>query len=87
MNRLQRSLEARALAVEAVDHDEAGKAQLLGGLPGFLRLHLNAGHRIDHDNGRIRHAQPGARVSKKIRHPGRIDDVDLGLVPFGVREA
>ena len=87
MDGLQRAFEARTLAIEPVDHDEAGKAELLGGLPGFLGLHLHAGHGIDDDERRIGHAQPGACVGEKVRHSGRIDDVDLGFVPLGVGQA
>ncbi len=87
MNGLEGPFEARALAVEAVDDDQAGKFQLVARLPGFFGLHLNTRHCIDDDQGRIGHSQRSARVREKVCHPGRIDEVDLGFVPLDVREA
>ena len=87
VNRLQRALEAGALAIEAIDDDQAGQPGLLGGLPGFFGLHLHAGDGIDDENGRVGHAQRRARVGQKVGHARRVDEVDLRLVPFGVGEA
>ena len=87
MNRLQRALEAGALAIEAIDDHQARQPGLFGGLPGLFRLHLHAGDRIDDENGRIGDAQRRARVGEKVGDARRVDEVDLRLVPLGVGEA
>ncbi len=50
-------------------------------------MHFDAGNRVDDDDGGFRDAQSGARVRQEVRKPGRIDDVDLVLLPLGVGEA
>ena len=87
VNRLQRALEARALAIEAIDDDQARQPELFGRLPGLFRLHLNAGDRVDDDNGRVGDAQRRARIGEKVGDARRVDEVDLRLVPLGVGEA
>ena len=87
VNRLERAFEARALAVEAIDDDQAGQSGLFGGLPCFFRLHLNAGDGVNDENGRVGDAQRRARIGQKVGDARRVDEVDLCLVPFGVGEA
>jgi hypothetical protein len=82
-----RAIERCPIAVEPVDADQAGQAQLGGGLPCLLRLHLDPGHGVhDHERG-IGHAQRRARVIEEVPEAGRVDEVDLGLVPLRVRQA
>ena len=87
VNRLERALQARALAVEAIDDHQAGQSGLLGGLPCLLRLHLNAGDGVNDENGRVSNAQSRARIGQKVGDARRVDEVDLCLVPFGVCKA
>ena len=87
VNRLQRALEARALAIEPIDDDEPRQPGLLGGLPGFFGLHLHARDRVDDDDRGVGDAQRRARVGEKVRDARRVDEVDFGLVPLGVGEA
>ena len=84
---LERPLEAGALAIEAVEDDDARDAQLLGGRPDLFGRTSTPGDGVhDHQRG-IRDAQRRARVAQEIRHPRRVDEVDLVLVPLDVGEA
>ena len=47
--RLQRALEARALAIEPVDDDQSRQVELLGRRPHLFGLHHHAGDRVDDD--------------------------------------
>ena len=85
--RLERSVEARALAVEPIQHDDARHLELLGGRPDFLGRDLDAGDSVDDDERAIRDAQRRARVAQEVRHAGRVDEIDLVLVPLDVGEA
>ena len=59
-----------------------------GGLgPQLLGLHFDAGDGIDDDDGGFGDAERGARVGQEVGEPGRVDDVDFGLLPLGVGEA
>ena len=53
----QRAVEARALAIEPVDDDEAGQAERLGLGPYLFGLHLDAGDRIDDEHRRVGDAE------------------------------
>ena len=87
VDRLERPLDARPLAIEAIDDDEPGQPGLFGRLPCLLGLHLHARHRVDnHDRG-VGDAQRGARIRQKVSDAWRVDEVDFGLVPLGVGEA
>ena len=85
--RLQRALEAGALAVEAVHHDEARQLQLLGGRPHFLGLHHDAGHTVNHHHGSVGHVQGCSGIAQEVPDARSIDDVDLVCVPLGEGEA
>ena len=84
--RLDGAIQAGALAVEAVEDDEPRHLQLLGAAPHLLGRHLDAGHRIDDDDGGIGDAQRRARVAQEVGHARRVDEVDFDLVPLGVGE-
>ena len=79
VQRLERALEAGALAVEPVHDDEPRQAERRGLGPELLGLHFDAGHRVDDDDGRFGDAQRGAGVAHEVGEAGRVDDVDLGL--------
>ena len=85
--RLKRSIEARALAIEAVQHDQARQPELLRSVPHFFGLHHDAGNGVDDDQRRVCDLQRRARVGEEVAHPGRVDEIDLLLVPLGVGEA
>ncbi|MGC4084619.1 MAG: hypothetical protein QM736_21505 [Vicinamibacterales bacterium] len=85
--RLQRSFEAGALAIDAVDDDQARQVQFVSGLPDFLGLHHHTGHRVDDHDRRVDDVQCRPRVAEEVADTRRVDDVDLVLVPLGVGEA
>ena len=87
VQRRQRSLQAGAFAVQAVDDDEAWQGELLGRGPDFFGLHHHAADRIDDDQRGVRDVKRGGGVGEEIPHPGRVDQVDLVFVPLGVGEA
>ena len=64
--RLQRALEAGALAIEPVDDDEARQLELLRRLPDFLGLHHDAGHGVDDDQRGVGDVQRRARVAQEV---------------------
>ena len=43
--------------------------------------------RVDDDDRRVGDVQRGARVAQEVADAGRVDQIDLLLVPLGVREA
>ena len=85
--RVERARQAGALAIEPVEHDEPRQAELPGGVPHFLGLDHRSGHGVDHDGGGVDHVQRGARVAQEIADARRVDEVNLVLVPLGIREA
>ena len=76
------ALEVGAFAVELIDHDGAGKLEIVGKAPDLLGLHFHAGHAIHHHQGGIGRYQGGAGVIDKDVVAGGIEDVDLGFFPF-----
>ena len=87
VNRLQRALETRALAIETIDDNQARQPDLVGRLPGLLRLHLHAGNGVDDHNRGVGNAESRARIRQEVRDARRVDEVDFRLVPLGVGEA
>jgi hypothetical protein len=86
LDSFERALERGVVAVHAVDDDQTRQPALLGVAPDLLRLHLDARHRVDHDERRFGHAQRRARLGQEVRVAGRVDQVDLGLLPLHERE-
>ena len=86
LDRLERPLEGGVVAVHAVDHDEAREAALLREAPDLLGLDLDAGDGVDHHQRGLGDAQRRARLGQEVRVAGRVDQVDLGLLPLGERE-
>ena len=77
--RAQGAVEAGALAVELVDEDQAGQAQLGGEVPDRLGLGLDALHRAHHDDGQVDDRQRGADLAEEVGVPGGVDDVELDV--------
>jgi hypothetical protein len=55
---------------------------LLGVGPHLLRLHLDPGHAVHHDQRSVGHPQRGARLGEEVRVAGGVEEVDLGLAPL-----
>ena len=83
---LERALERGVVAVHAVDDQQAGDARLLGVAPDLLGLHLDARDRVHHHDRGVGHAQRRARLGEEVGVAGRVDQVDLGLLPLGEGE-
>src|SRR5207244_9133336 len=72
--------------VHLVDDDqrrEVAGAQLL---PGELRADDDAGARPDHEQGPLGCPQRAADIAGEVLEPGRVEQVDLVLVPGQVRD-
>ena len=77
------AVEIRARAIHLVD--EAEPRDLIFGClpPDRFRLRLNARHAVKHGDSAVKHAQAALHLGGEINMPGRIDDVDLMIVPTG----
>ena len=82
LERVQRAEEVGPLAVEHVHVDEPGDAQLGGPLPQPLGGDLDAHHAVDHEHGRLAHAQRAQGVGDEGRLAGRVDQIDLDVAPL-----
>ena len=60
------ALEAGPLAVELVDEDHPGHAELGGLTPHRLGLHLHAVHRAHHEHREVDDAEGGADVAEEV---------------------
>ena len=87
MQGLERPFKAGTIAFEPADDDDARQVQFSGLGPELLGLHFDAGDGIDDNEGALDDAQRGAGITEKVGESRRIDDVDFGLLPFGVGEA
>ena len=85
--RFEGPIEAGALPVEQVQHDQTRQTEVGGEVPDLLRLNLDPGHGIDDDECGVRHAQGGAHVAQEVAHAGRVDEVELPPLPLRVGDA
>ena len=78
---LEGPLEIGADAVHLVDEADARHAVLVGLAPDGLRLRLDPGHRVEHGDGAVEHAQRALDFGGEVHVAGRIDDVLPVLAP------
>jgi len=83
--RLERAEEVGALAVEAVDDDDARQVVLRRELPDLLGLHLDAGDRVHDDDRRLHDPEPRARVGDEIAVPRGVHQVEVMALPVAIR--
>jgi hypothetical protein len=76
--------EGGAIAIESRARDQARQPEFLGRRPDLFRGHLDAGDGVDGHNRGLGHPKRGLRVGQEVAHAGRVDDVDLLLVPLEV---
>ena len=81
LERVERAEEVGPLAVEHVHVDQPRHAELGGARPQALRGDLDAHHGVDHEHGRLAHAQRAERVGDERGLAGRVDEVDLDVPP------
>ena len=74
-------VEGGARAVELVDEAHARDAVLVGLTPHRLRLRLNAGDAVEHGNRAVEHPQGTLDLDGEVDVAGRVDDVDLVVLP------
>ena len=68
--------EDRADAVHLIDETDARHAVLVGLTPHSLRLRLDAGDSVEHDDATVKHAQRALDFNGEVDVPRRVDDVD-----------
>jgi hypothetical protein len=78
--------ERRRLAIELVDHEEDRQIVLACRLEHPFGDHLDAGHALDDDERTVGDGEGRVGVSDERRVPGRVQQVDLRLLPLEVRE-
>ena len=74
---VERALERRPLAVELVEVDHAGHAELGRYPPRRLGLHLDALHGADDEHRQVGDAQGGVEVADEVGVAGNVEHVDL----------
>ena len=78
---LDAEVEGRARAVELVDEAHARDAVLVGLAPDGLGLRLNAGDTVEHGDRTVEHTQGTLDLDGEVDVAGRVDDVDLVVLP------
>ena len=82
----ERTVKAGAVSVHLVDHERARQPVLFAKPPGLFGLHLDARHRMDHEQRRLcRHQRRLGFVKKDVKARS-VDEIDFGLAPFRVRQ-
>ena len=87
LHAFERALKAGAFTVEFVDDDSARKFELFAEAPDLLGLNFHAGDAIHQHQGRIGRGQRRLGVVDEDIEAGRVDQVDLFLVPLDRRMA
>lgn len=79
--------EVGVVLVHLAHEKQTGQVQLVTHLPDLLGTHLNAAHTAQHDDSRIRGVQRRDRLTEEVEVAGGVEQVDLGVHPFGVGQA
>ena len=79
---LDAALEVGADAVHLVDEAEARHVVLVRLAPHRLGLRLDAGDRVEHRDRAVEDAQRALDLDREVDVAGRVDDVDLAVVPL-----
>ncbi len=82
----ERAEEVGALAVEHVDEEHTGDPELLGPPPDPRRADLDAHHAAQDDERALDDAERAASLALEARVARDVDQVELPLLPVGVRE-
>ena len=80
-------LEVRVLFVHEGHEEQPGNPPLVGIVPDLFRADFHATRGGDHDHRPIRRADAGERLAGEIQVARRIDQVELGIHPFGDGES
>ncbi len=93
LERIERALETRQLAIHPVQHERARLIVFRGVVPDFFGDHLNAGGRVHDDQRGVRGDQRRFCFIDERRIAGRIEQIDFGFfrlpgrLPFRIGEA
>ena len=87
LERLERAEEVGALAVEHVHEDHPRDVELGGALPQAQRRDLDAHDGVDDEDRRLADAQRAERVGDEARLAGRVEQVDLAVLPLEASSA
>ena len=79
-------LEIGVFRVDAVDHDHAAEVALRRPFEHAVRGELDSGLGIHHDHRRLDRGERADRLPHEIRRTGRIDQVDVDVLPGEVDE-
>ena len=86
VDRRQRAEEVCALAVEHVHEQQARKSEVGGARPLAAGAHLGAHDAREDEECALDDPESGDRVTLEAGIAGRVDQVDLALLPLEVRE-
>ena len=78
---VQNAAEACLVVVKLIDKECAGQSCILGCIPSQLGSNLNACLAVHQDHGTVRHAERLRDLTREIQVTGRVDDVDLDVLP------
>ena len=84
LQRFERTLRRRALAIHLVDDENARLPVLLRELPHFFSRHFDAGDAADDDRRRIGDAHRALRFHEKNAETGSVEKIDLRVLPLRV---
>ncbi len=79
-------VEVSPLPVDLGHEHRPGDAEVSGGAPDQLGLHLDAVDRADHEHGEVSDAERGHHLADVIREAGGVDQVDLVVPPLELRQ-
>ncbi len=82
---LYAALEVGTDAVHLVDEADARDVVLVGLAPYRLRLRFDTGDCVEHRDGTVENAQTPLDLDREVDVAGRVDDVDLAVVPLRSR--
>src|SRR4051812_28422607 len=85
--RLHHMIEAGAVAVHSAGDDDARQVDIFGKLPHALGDDFDAMYAVDNDDRRLRRHHGGLGFVHEHWEAGRVEDVDLVVVPLEVGEA
>src|SRR5512136_2895297 len=74
--------EVGVLAVHAVEEHHPRQTSLVGVGPSILSAHLHAGGGADDDEGGVGGAHAALHLTHEVGIAGRVQDIELGAVPF-----
>ena len=80
--RLENAVGVSAVAVHAIDHDQARGVVFLAVIPDALRDDFDSGHAIHYDDGGVDDGQSHLGLVDEHVEAGSVENVDLGLAPL-----